>query len=402
MSTTSTALMTAEEFMNLPDDDLRHELINGEVIAMPPPGLPHGRMTLRLGASLMQFVLDHELGEVYSDAGIQITWNPDTVLRPDVSFISKERLNKVGEIGGYWQGPPDLAVEVLSPEDRPGKVNKKIALYFSSGTKQVWIVNQKQGTVTVYRSETDVTKFSGSDYLEAPDLLPEFRLSLERIFDTTPRIVQEVDRLLMEPKTSVIEMYEEARRYFMGEGILNKTLARLSKDLEAHGIDYAVIGAAALLAHGYKRLTEDIDLLMTPAGLQKFHDELVGLGYAPSFPGARKRIRSTVDGVSIEVMTTGEYPGDGKPKPVSMPEPMAASVEIDGINFLTLEKLIELKLASGISAAHRLKDLADVQELIKIRRLDANFAAKLDPYVRKKYLELEKAVRESESSQEQE
>jgi hypothetical protein len=207
---------------------------------------------------------------------------------------------------------------------------------------------------------------------------------------------------MLEPKPSVIDMYEEARRYFMGEGTLNKTLARLSKDLETHGIDYAVIGAAALLAHGYQRLTEDIDLLMTPAGLQKFHDELIGLGYAPSFPGARKRLRSTADGVSIEVMTTGEYPGDGKPKPVSMPEPTEASVEIDGINFLSLEKLIELKLASGISAAHRLKDLADVQELIKIRRLDADFASKLDPYVRKKYLELEAAVRESELNQEQE
>ena len=207
---------------------------------------------------------------------------------------------------------------------------------------------------------------------------------------------------MLESKTSVIDMYEEARRYFMGEGILNKTLARLSKDLEAHDIDYAVIGAAALLAHGYPRLTEDIDLLMTAAGLQKFHDELVGLGYAPSFPGAKKRLRSTVDDVSIEVMTTGEYPGDGKPKPVSMPEPKEASVEIDGINFVNLEKLIELKLASGISAPHRLKDLADVQELIKIRRLDADFAARLDPYVRPRYLELEAAVRESELDQEKE
>ncbi len=207
---------------------------------------------------------------------------------------------------------------------------------------------------------------------------------------------------MLQPMTSVIEMYEEARRYFMGEGILNKTLARLSKDLEMHGIDYAVIDAAALLAHGYPRLTEDIDLLMTPAGLQKFHDELVGLGYAPSFTGARKKLRSTVDNVSIEVMTTGEYPGDGKPKPVSMPEPSEASVEIDGINFVTLEKLIELKLASGISAAHRLKDLADVQELIKIRKLESSYAAKLDPYVREKYLELEAAVRDSESHQEQE
>jgi hypothetical protein len=198
---------------------------------------------------------------------------------------------------------------------------------------------------------------------------------------------------MLQPKTSVIDVYEEARRYFMGEGTLNKTLARLSSDLEERGIDYMVIGAVALLAHGYPRFTEDIDLVMTAEGLAKFHEELIGLGYTPAFPGARKRLRSTLDNVSIEVMTTGEYPGDGKPKPVSMPEPSEASTEIDGIRFVTLEKLIELKLASGISAPDRLKDLADVQELIKIRKLGADFALELDPYVRAKYLELEEAVR---------
>jgi hypothetical protein len=199
---------------------------------------------------------------------------------------------------------------------------------------------------------------------------------------------------------SVPEIYAEGLRYFMGEGRLNETLTRLSNDLEEHGIDYIVIGAVALLAHGYPRFTEDIDLVMTAEGLQRFHDELIGLGYAPAFPGARKRLRSTTDGVSIEVMTTGEYPGDGKPKPVSMPTPAEASTEIDGVKFITLEKLIELKLASGISAADRLKDLADVQELIKIRRLDADFALRLDPYVRSKYMELEEAVRKSDSIQE--
>lgn len=204
----------------------------------------------------------------------------------------------------------------------------------------------------------------------------------------------------LERRPSIADMYEEARRYFMGKGILNKTLARLSNDLEAHDIDYAVIGAAALLAHGYPRLTEDIDLVMTAEGLQKFHDELVGRGYVPAFPGAKKRLRSTIDGVIIEVMTTGEYPGDGKPKPVSMPTPAEATTEIDGIRFVTLEKLIELKLASGISAPHRLKDLADVQELIKVRKLRADFALRLDPYVREKYLELEEAVRNSDSIQE--
>ena len=199
---------------------------------------------------------------------------------------------------------------------------------------------------------------------------------------------------------SIPEIFAEGLRYFMGEGTLNKTLARLSTDLDERGIDYIVIGAVALLAHGYPRFTEDIDLVMTREGLERFHEELVGLGYAPSFPGAKKRLRSTTDGVSIEVMTTGEYPGDGKPKPVSMPAPTDASTEIDGIKFVTLEKLIELKLASGISASDRLKDLADVQELIKIRKLGADFVHKLNPYVRAKYLELEDAVRKSDSGQE--
>jgi hypothetical protein len=198
----------------------------------------------------------------------------------------------------------------------------------------------------------------------------------------------------------VADIYAEGLRYFMGEGTLNKTLSRLSADLGQHGIDYAGIGAVALLAHGYPRFTEDINLVMTADGLKKFHKQLVGLGYAPAFPGARKRLRSTVDGVTIEVMTTGEYPGDGKPKPVSMPEPDKASTEIDGIKFVTLPKLIELKLASGISAPDRLEDLADVQELIKIRKLDTDFALKLNPYVGEKYRELEAAVRNSTSIQE--
>lgn len=205
---------------------------------------------------------------------------------------------------------------------------------------------------------------------------------------------------MIENASHVREVYAEGLRYFMGEGHLNNTLARLSSDLEDHGIDYMVIEAVALLAHGYPRFSEDIDLVMTAEGLEKFHAELIGLGYAPAFPGAKKRLRSTVDGVSIEVMTTGEYPGDGKPKPVSMPDPATASTRIDGIRFVTLEKLIELKLASGISAPHRLKDLADVQELIKIKELGADFANKLDPYVRAKYLELQDAVSKSELIQE--
>lgn len=191
---------------------------------------------------------------------------------------------------------------------------------------------------------------------------------------------------------SFADVYAEGLRYFMGEGKLNKRLAQLTTDLKEHGIDYMVIGAVALLAHGYQRFTSDIDLVLTPDGLEAFHRKLIGLGYVPAFPGAKKRLRSTSDGIIIEVMTTGEYPGDGKPKPVSIPEPSKASTDINGIQVVTFERLIELKLASGISAPHRLKDLADVQELIKIRELPEDFSERLDPYVRAKFIELASAV----------
>jgi Uma2 family endonuclease len=194
MSTTSIALMTAEELLQLPDDDLRHELINGELITMPLPKLPHGRAATHLGVPLAQFVLENDLGEVYiGDIGYQVTWNPDTVIAPDVTFVSKQRLEEEGEIEGYGQGPPDLAVEVFSPGYRPGKVSKRISRLFSFGTKQVWVVNLKHRTVAVHRSESDITTFSGSDYLEAPDLFPGFRISLDKIFGP-PRGIEESTR----------------------------------------------------------------------------------------------------------------------------------------------------------------------------------------------------------------
>ena len=194
---------------------------------------------------------------------------------------------------------------------------------------------------------------------------------------------------------TLTDRYAEVSRYFMGQGSLNIALAKIARDLKEHGIDYMVIGALALFEHGYARLTEDIDLVMTPEGLEVFHRELIGLGYLPAFQGAKKRLRSTTEGITIEVMTTGEYPGDGKPKPVSIPDPVAASIEIDGVRFVTIEKLIELKLASGMTAPHRLKDLADVQELIKIRNLDAAFAERLNLYVREKFLELYETIKQS-------
>ena len=182
----------------------------------------------------------------------------------------------------------------------------------------------------------------------------------------------------------------------MGKGILNETLRRITEDLEKYKIDYSVIGAVALNNHGYRRFTENIDLLLAKEGLKKFREKLVGRGYRPAFEGATKKFSTTEENVTVEIITSGEFPGDGKPKPVESANPNENQTEIDGIKTLTLEKLIELKLASGITALHRLKDLADVQELIKLKSLDADFAEKLNPFVREKFLELQKFVAESE------
>lgn len=195
---------------------------------------------------------------------------------------------------------------------------------------------------------------------------------------------------------SPVSVYQEGLRFFMGEGILNETLRRIVRDLENRGIDYSLIGAVALNQHGYRRFTEDIILLLSREGLEKFRQELIGRGYHPAFEGATKKFRTTEENVPVEIITAGEFPGDGKLKPVQFPEPDEHQVEIDGIKTLPLEKLVELKLASGMTAPHRLKDLADVQEVIKIKSLTAEFAEKLNPFMCEKFLELQKAVAEAE------
>ena len=195
--------------------------------------------------------------------------------------------------------------------------------------------------------------------------------------------------------SSPTEAYEEGLRFFMGKSLLNNALRRVASDLEAHGIDYSVIGAIALNQHGYRRFTEDIDLLLTKEGLERFREELIGLGYRPAFEGSTKKFRTTAENVPVEIITAGEYPGDGLPKPVKFPDPRESFVVIDGVKTVTLEKLIELKLASGMTAPDRLKDLADVQELIKTKSLDESFAEKLDSSVRGRFLELQKAVQQA-------
>jgi hypothetical protein len=184
-----------------------------------------------------------------------------------------------------------------------------------------------------------------------------------------------------------------AERFFMGEAEVHKALDKLVDLLNRESIPYAVIGAMALNEFGYRRVTVDVDVLLTPEGLAAFKARHLGRGYAEKFPGSRG-VRDTEHGVDIDVVLTGSYPGDGKPKPVVFPDPAQAAERGARIALLPLATLLELKLASGLTAPDRLKDLADVQEVIRIRQLPRALAADLDSFVRDKYLELWDAVQD--------
>jgi hypothetical protein len=198
-------------------------------------------------------------------------------------------------------------------------------------------------------------------------------------------------RLRNDPRLAL----REGGMHFEGESAVQQTLRRLTQRLEQLHIPYALAGAMAMFLHGYQRFTVDIDLLVSRESLQKIHESLEGLGYVPPFPGS-KNLRDTETGVRIDFIVAGDYPGDGKPKPVRFPMPEDVSTDLCGISVLQLSKLVELKLASGISSPGRLKDLADVQELIKLMPLSRDFAEGLDPSVRDKFIELWDGVQAAE------
>jgi len=177
-----------------------------------------------------------------------------------------------------------------------------------------------------------------------------------------------------------------AERFFMGLDEVHQAMRKLCMTLEADGIPYAIAGAMALNAHGYVRTTVDVDVLMTAAGLAAFKAKHLGLGWVERFPGSAG-LRDVEFNVKIDVLIAGNYPGDGKPKSVCFPDPVVA-VRGQDVMVLAVRDLVELKLASGMSSTDRLKDLADVQELIRHARLPLALADVLDPMVRGRYTEI--------------
>lgn len=178
-----TKQLTAEELAQMPDREERTELVKGELRTMAPAGRRHGIVAMKIGGRLLQFVEEHELGEVYAaETGFILTRSPDTVRGPDVAFVTAERAAQQPDEEGFFNGPPDLAVEVVSPNDKVEEVESKVLDYLRAGTQLIWIIHPQTKTITVYRSLQDIFVLTEEDVLEGGDLLPGFIVEVREIF----------------------------------------------------------------------------------------------------------------------------------------------------------------------------------------------------------------------------
>lgn len=178
----TTHLVTAEELEKFPDDDYRYELVAGRVIRMSPTGTVHGWLVLNVASHLTQHVNARRLGFVVTEVGFRLASSPDTVRAPDLAFIRRERLPEAGLPRGFWKGPPDLAVEVISPDDRPTDVHTKVAEYLQHGVPLVVVIDPDDRTVTVHRRSASPVTLGADDLLDLDDVVNGFRLHVHDIF----------------------------------------------------------------------------------------------------------------------------------------------------------------------------------------------------------------------------
>lgn len=172
--------VTADELLRIPDDGSRYELVDGELKKMSPAGFEHGRIAMIAGASLAAWVRLHRLGAVTAaETGFTLRRNPDTVRAPDVAFIRAER---VIESPGFFPGPPDLAIEVLSPGDTYSEVDAKVVDWLRSGTGIVIVIDPLKKSAAIHRSLTETIRLGIDDALDGGEIVPGWRMPLRELF----------------------------------------------------------------------------------------------------------------------------------------------------------------------------------------------------------------------------
>ena len=179
-------LLTAEDLWKQTDDSYRYELVKGVIHRMPPAGFEHGIRTSEIGSLLTVHVKKHKLGYVCcAETGFKISQNPDTVRAPDAAFVRQAAIDECDEGGiprGYWEGAPDLAVEVISPSDTYTEVAEKVDEWLNAGCAMVWVLNPRRETVEVYRSPKDITVLHGDDTLDGEDVIEGFQCQVRDLF----------------------------------------------------------------------------------------------------------------------------------------------------------------------------------------------------------------------------
>jgi len=174
-------LMTADELLRTHVPDKRTELVRGVLVVHEPAGSRHGLVTMNLGAELAVYAKQTGAGAVYAaETGFKLESNPDTVRAPAIAFVTRERLPHPATTG-YAALAPDVAVEVLSPGDRPGEVLAKVADWLSAGTRLVWVVDPERRLARVYRHDGSEAIVTAEGALDGEDVLPGFSCSLASI-----------------------------------------------------------------------------------------------------------------------------------------------------------------------------------------------------------------------------
>jgi len=175
------ALMTADELLRTHVPNKRAELLRGVLVVREPAGSRHGLVTMNLGAELALYAKQTGAGGVYAaETGFKLASDPDTVRAPDIAFVTRERLPPPNTTG-YPALAPDLAVQVLSPGDRPGEVLAKVADWLSAGTRLVWVVDPERRLARVYRHDGSEAIVTAEGALDGEDVLPGFSCSLASI-----------------------------------------------------------------------------------------------------------------------------------------------------------------------------------------------------------------------------